>query len=70
MRRAVREELVKLQAGDEENMAIWRRTVELSWREFQKLYDLLGVHFDERLGESFYNDALGPCVRGWRERCG
>ena len=64
VRRAVREELVKLQAGDEENMAIWRRTVDLSWREFQNLYDLLGVRFDERLGESFYNDALAPlCER-------
>ena len=60
VRRAVREELVKLQAGDEENMAIWRRTVDLSWREFQMLYDLLGVRFDERLGESSYNDALAP----------
>jgi arginyl-tRNA synthetase len=64
VRREVREELVKLQAGDEENMAIWRQTVELSWREFQKLYDLLGVRFDERLGESFYNGALAPlCER-------
>jgi arginyl-tRNA synthetase len=64
VRTAVREELVKLQAGDEENVAIWQRTVELSWREFQKLYDLLGVRFDERLGESFYNDALAPlCER-------
>jgi arginyl-tRNA synthetase len=64
VRRGVREELVKLQAGDAENMAIWRRTVELSWREFEKLYDLLGIRFDERLGESFYNDALAPlCER-------
>jgi arginyl-tRNA synthetase len=64
VRRAAREELVKLQAGEEENMAIWRRTVDLSWREFQKLYDLLGVRFDEWLGESFYNDALAPlCER-------
>ena len=64
VRRAVREELVKLQAGDAENLAIWRRTVELSWREFQKLYDLLGIRFDERLGESFYNGALAPlCER-------
>ena len=60
IRRAAREELVKLQRGDAENIAIWRRTVELSWREFEKLYDLLGIHFDERLGESFYNDALAP----------
>ena len=59
VRRAAREELVKLQRGDVENMEIWRRAVELSWREFQRLYELLGIRFDERLGESFYNDALG-----------
>ncbi len=55
---ATREELVKLQRGDPENCAIWRRAVELSWHEFQKLYEILGVHFDQRLGESFYNHAL------------
>ncbi|MFM8365631.1 MAG: arginine--tRNA ligase [Verrucomicrobiota bacterium] len=60
LKRAAREELVKLQSGDAENLAIWRETVELSWREFQKLYDLLDIRFDERLGESAYNDALAP----------
>jgi arginyl-tRNA synthetase len=60
VRKASRDELVKLQQGDAENMAIWRRAVELSWREFQKLYELLGIRFDEKLGESFYNDALAP----------
>ena len=64
IRRAVREELVKLQKGDPDNRTIWSRAVELSWRDFQKLYDLLGVRFDERLGESFYNEALAPlCER-------
>ncbi len=60
IKRTAREELVKLQAGDPENLAIWKQTVELSWREFEKLYDLLGIKFDERLGESAYNDALAP----------
>ena len=60
IKRTAREELVKLQAGDPENLAIWKETVELSWREFQKLYDLLDIRFDERLGESAYNDALAP----------
>ena len=62
--RQAREELVKLQQGDAENLAIWKDCVECSWAEFQKLYDLLGIRFDERLGESAYNDALGPiCER-------
>jgi len=60
IKRTAREELVKLQAGDAENLAIWKETVELSWHEFEKLYDLLGIKFDERLGESAYNDALAP----------
>ena len=59
---ACREELVKLQAGDPENLDIWRRTVALSWREFEAMYGLLDIHFDEHLGESSYNDALAPLV--------
>ena len=60
--KAAREELVKLQQGDPENRAIWKQLVELSWAEFQDIYDRLGVRFDERLGESFYDPALGPLV--------
>ena len=60
IKETVRGELVKLQQGDAENIEIWRQAVALSWNEFERLYDLLGITFDERLGESFYNDALGP----------
>ncbi len=60
IKRTAREELVKLQAGDSENLSIWKQTVELSWREFEKLYGLLDIQFDERLGESAYNEALAP----------
>ena len=58
----VREELVKLQQGDAENLAIWKKAVDISKQEFEKLYALLGITFDECLGESFYNDALVPLV--------
>lgn len=60
--KAAREELVKLQQGDPENRAIWQQLVDLSWAEFQDIYDRLGVRFDERLGESFYDPALGDLV--------
>ena len=60
VKREAREELVKLQAGDPENLRIWKQTVDLSWRAFEKLYALLDIRFDERLGESTYNEALGP----------
>ncbi len=62
VRDTVREELVKLQQGNEENLAIWKQTVALSWKEFERLYGLLNITFDECLGESFYNAALEPLV--------
>ena len=62
LKETVRGELVKLQQGNEENLEIWKQAVALSWKEFERLYGLLEITFDERLGESFYNDALGPLV--------
>jgi arginyl-tRNA synthetase len=53
-----RAELVKLQAGDPENLALWRRINEASLSAFQRIYDRLGIRFDETLGESFYNDKV------------
>ena len=59
---ACRQELVKLQAGDPENVGIWKNCVELSRHEFEDVYQLLDIHFDHWLGESCYNDRLGPLV--------
>ncbi len=64
VRHDVREELVRLQRGDAESLGIWRHVVSISWGEFEKIYALLDVTFDERLGESFYRDRLAPlCER-------
>ncbi len=58
-----RQELVKLQNGDPENLAIWEKMIELSLREFDKVYKRLGVNFDYILGESYYNSALKGVVQ-------
>jgi arginyl-tRNA synthetase len=58
-----RQELVKLQNGDPQNLAIWREMIELSARQFATVYRRLGVRFDVTLGESFYNPRLKPLVR-------
>lgn len=63
MKAAVREELVKLQQGDPENVAIWKNVVAVSWREFEKIYEQLDISFDECLGESSYNESLEPLVK-------
>jgi arginyl-tRNA synthetase len=62
VREAVREELVKLQAGDPENFSIWKETVELSMKEFERAYQVLDIHYDIQRGESFYNDRLPAVV--------
>ncbi len=55
-------ELVKLQSGDPENLAIWQRCVDLSRKELNKIYAELTVHFDHQFGESHFNDKLAPLV--------
>jgi arginyl-tRNA synthetase len=58
-----RAELVKLQAGDAENLAIWKEMIRLSQNQFDAIYARLGVRFDHALGESFYNPVLGDIVQ-------
>jgi len=62
VREECRAELVKLQQGDPENLAIWTQCVELSRKGLNHIYDRLDVRFDHWLGESHYNEALAPLV--------
>jgi arginyl-tRNA synthetase len=62
VRDACRYELVRLQAGDEENLRIWNECVALSMKEFEAAYEMLDVHYDIQRGESFYNDRLPGVV--------
>jgi arginyl-tRNA synthetase len=54
-----RAELVRLQAGDADNLEWWRRINAASLGAFQSIYARLGIRFDVMLGESFYNDQVG-----------
>ena len=58
---ACRLELVKLQQGDEDNLALWKKFIDISITEFDRMYARLGVKFDTYRGESFYN-AMMPAV--------
>ncbi|MBR4750721.1 MAG: arginine--tRNA ligase [Thermoguttaceae bacterium] len=55
-------ETSKLHHGDEANLALWRQFMPQCLAEVDKIYKRLDVQFDETLGESFYNDRLGPLV--------
>jgi arginyl-tRNA synthetase len=59
---AAKSELVKLQAGDAENIAIWKEMIRRSQIQFDTIYARLDVKFDFALGESFYNPWLGEVV--------
>ncbi len=61
-----RAELVKLQAGDPDNRALWQKFIDLSMIEFNRIYSRLGVSFELVRGESFYNDALPGVVEKLR----
>ncbi len=57
-----KQELVRLQAGDAENLGLWREMIRLSQSQFDTIYGRLGIRFDFTLGESFYNERLKPVV--------
>jgi arginyl-tRNA synthetase len=59
----VHAELVKLQAGDRENVALWGEMIRLSQVQFDTIYGRLDIKFDVTLGESFYNPHLQPVVQ-------
>ncbi len=58
-----RQELVKLQQGDLENLDLWGEMIVFSQKEFDAIYRRLGVRFDNTLGESFYNPRLKGVVQ-------
>ncbi|MFD2613290.1 arginine--tRNA ligase [Paenibacillus gansuensis] len=58
----------RLEQGDEEAVQLWRFFVDLSLEEFKRMYKVLGVEFDEYLGESFYNDKIGAVIQNLKDK--
>jgi len=44
----------KLEDGDPDARALWQRFRDVSWAEFQSVYEILGIEYDEVRGESAY----------------
>ena len=59
---ACRDNFKKLEEGDAYCRQIWEKFKNLSLKEFQKVYDLLGSKFDSWNGESFYSDKMGEVL--------
>lgn len=60
---ACRNNFKKLEDGDEYCTKLWQKFRDLSLKEFQKVYDLLDVHFDSSNGEAFYSDKMPEIVQ-------
>lgn len=63
-----REWFRKLEEGDEEARALWTYFVDVSMKEFNRMYERLHVRFDYTLGESFYNDKMPAVVESLKEK--
>ena len=57
-----------LENGDPEAEALWKRFRDLSLKEFERVYDILGVDFDSYNGEAFYNDKMDVVVNELKEK--
>ena len=51
-----------LEDGDQYCVELWKKFRDLSLKEFQKVYDLLGSKFDSWNGESFYSDKMPEII--------
>jgi arginyl-tRNA synthetase len=58
-----REWFSKLEKGDPEARQIWQKCINISMREFDKVYNLLDVKIDYLHGEAFYEDMLEDVIK-------
>ena len=52
----------KLEDGDPYCVELWEKFKDLSLKEFQRVYDLLGSQFDSWNGEAFYSDKMPEVI--------
>ena len=63
-----REMFARLENGDTEAREIWQKCIDISIKEFNKVYEMLGVKIDVALGESFYEDKMPAVVAEMEKR--
>ena len=52
----------KLEEGDKKAREFWKEIKEISLKEFERIYKILGVKIDEAYGESFYEDKMQDVI--------
>ncbi|MDD3304224.1 MAG: arginine--tRNA ligase [Clostridia bacterium] len=59
---AAREQFKRLEQGDTELLKKWEYFREISLKEYNRIYEILGCHFDSYNGEAFYNDKMEEVI--------
>lgn len=59
---ACRDNFKKLEDGDSYCLEVWQKFRDLSLKEFNKVYEILGSKFDSWNGESFYSDKMPEVI--------
>ena len=57
-----RDNLKKLEEGDEESKKLWEYFREISLKEYNRIYGILGSKFDSYNGEAFYSDKMDEII--------
>ncbi len=57
-----------IEDGDQEALAIFEWFKEVTLRDAEKIYQILGVTFDSYAGESFYNDKMEPIIEELKKK--
>ncbi|MFT5366508.1 MAG: arginyl-tRNA synthetase [Candidatus Latescibacterota bacterium] len=60
--------LRRLEAGDEEAVRMWQICVDVSFKEFDRVYQMLGIEFESIAGESFYQDKMSATLERLTEK--
>lgn len=63
-----RDHFRRLEQGEAMETELWQEFRDLSLKEFNRIYDRLGVHFDNYNGESFYSDKIPAVVDMLKEK--
>ena len=63
-----REIFAKLEKGDPDLTRVWKLCSDLSMREFAQIYEILGVDFEEAIGESHYVPMIPNLLERMREK--
>lgn len=57
-----RENFKKLEEGNKEYLDLWQYFRDISLKEYNRIYDILGCKFDSYNGEAFYNDKMDEVI--------